>query len=119
MIEQKDLERFWKWCGFREATCYLPNVWLRPDDAVSGTISWADWPDYRLPPIDLNSLFKWAVPKLYAINHYYELLQWNTNKHKVVINKKTVEWTATVATSVADTPEEALFRAILAVIDHE
>ena len=66
-------------------------------------------------PIDLNNLFKYAVPKLYEQDYYYDLLQWNTGQHKAIINKKTVEWAVTASDAVAETPALALFWAIYEV----
>jgi len=59
----EQVEKFWKWCGWtlRDVT---------PPGAVHQYISWFT-PDGKEteygsenPCVDLNSLFKWAVPKL-------------------------------------------------------
>jgi hypothetical protein len=42
---EEQIKKFWEWCG------------LRPDILL----------DKSLPPIDLNNLFKWAVPKLHEL----------------------------------------------------
>ncbi len=70
--EQK--REFWKGCGLKEGTygwLYDPNN--RPDLPI-------------FPPIDLNNLFKYAVPKLSLLRFSYEthtipeLYRWETMK---------------------------------------
>ena len=63
MLEAKDpsqeqIKEFWEWCGFREVYSQTtPSYWL-----------WWLSPEgsrmQKLPPIDPNNLFKYAVPKL-------------------------------------------------------
>ena len=62
---EAQIKEFWEWCGFKETskvryydkdkTPY--KAWLNPD---SDEDNWA----YSFPPIDLNNLFEYAVPKL-------------------------------------------------------
>jgi hypothetical protein len=58
---EEQIKEFWEWCGFRlvEPVPYdeiqTKGFWEAP---TSHEASWG------LPPIDLNNLFKWAVPKL-------------------------------------------------------
>lgn len=67
---EEQIKKVWEWCGWRqlaegkrgfhyERTQKVMN-WLAPDDVdlVYG--------HPYLPRIDLNSLFKWAVPKVIA-----------------------------------------------------
>ena len=50
-------KEFWEWCGFYKLD--MPaSPWLH------GKLGEYDWKSYELPPIDLNNLFKYAVPKL-------------------------------------------------------
>ena len=61
-------ERFWKWCGFT----YLPYkgdpllgkihdaCWLNPNESGLKPDNW----HFNLPVIDLNNLFKWAIPRV-------------------------------------------------------
>ena len=59
---QEQREVFWEWCGFRlyEDTtgdwkdCFY---WHNPPNTEEWGATW-------LPPIDLNNLFKYAIPKL-------------------------------------------------------
>jgi hypothetical protein len=56
---KEQIKEFWEWCGFKKL------------DNPTADVKWAYcYPDGNLysfksfPPIDLNNLFKWAVPKL-------------------------------------------------------
>ena len=62
------IKEFWEWCGFKKETRWsdpadiVPrheyNVWVYPDGSgVTQHLS-------VNPPIDLNNLFKYAVPKV-------------------------------------------------------
>ena len=59
-ISQERLERFWEWCGMRRRRTYKS---LEPHDR--GTDKWVLGKYYGVDPpdLDLNNLFKWAVPK--------------------------------------------------------
>ena len=52
----EQIKEFWGWCGFRFklSASENPHYWLDPLGKALPV----------LPPIDLNNLFKWAVPKL-------------------------------------------------------
>lgn len=71
---QEQIEEFWEWCGLRYE-CYdtpaMPHqggAWLD----TSGKLANEDEP-CELPPIDLNNLFKYAVPKLDQSRYYHAL----------------------------------------------
>lgn len=52
---EEQIKEFWEWCGF---TILLEGMCLYPrDKGVSGRVK-------PLPPIDLNSLFLYAIPKI-------------------------------------------------------
>ena len=61
----KQIKEFWEWCGWVNEITRTPPLnifggddiynWTRPDKVIH----------YKeLPPVDLNNLFKYAVPKL-------------------------------------------------------
>ena len=62
---EEQQEKLWKWCGWRRVPegkkafhyerCQKVMNWYAPDNQERSYKS--------LPPIDLNNLFKWAVPK--------------------------------------------------------
>jgi len=106
---KEQIREFWEWCEFK----------LQPNVISLGTIDWPDYvwhdsegnprPDEGLPPIDLNNLFKYAVPKLkhYELNNY-----WGEGKH--------TGWAGIEGGSYHfgrdETPKLALFWAIWKVI---
>jgi hypothetical protein len=93
---EQEIEKFWKWCGFTERGGF--PVW--PDGKT--------WPqrDVKLPAINLNNLFKYAVPRLPTGS----LLWYGGNKgYGVCINNPHVE-------SDNQDPALALFWAIYEVI---
>ena len=53
---EEEIKRFWEWCGFyyRKDKDPLASFWETKDGRAWG---------YELPRIDLNNLFKYAVPK--------------------------------------------------------
>ena len=56
-VNQEELKEFWEWCGF-ERYRYQGNErtlmrWKYPDGSRN----------YVTPNLDLNNLFKWAVPR--------------------------------------------------------
>ena len=56
MIAQERIQRFWEWCGFEFhlSASENPHYWRAPDGKSLS----------ELPPIDFNSLFQYAVPKI-------------------------------------------------------
>ena len=105
MIEQKDLKRFWEWCRI-----------------YKGQDGWWNYPDCQRrrnkPPLDLNSLFRWAVPKL----EDWSIARTERNDGEFlpcadVAITEDGKWY--YGHEYADDPAEAIFRAILTVIDHD
>ena len=57
---KEQIKEFWEWCGMSKSPTgywYYPDYSARPD----------------APELDLNNLFKWAVPKLYELGWEYEM----------------------------------------------
>jgi len=107
----EQIKEFWERCGWK---------WIKRNHLVNeGTLDehratgyWRDpeggrWAAEKEP--DLNCLFEYAVPKLYELGYYYELLQWNEGQHKAIINKRAVEWAVTVSDAIDKDPADALF----------
>ena len=81
---QKQQKEFWEWCGFKEVTVRArafeivrgkkhswetkEQRWLRPncefENKLYPSYHGVPFVDWELPPIDLNNLFTYAVPKL-------------------------------------------------------
>jgi len=54
---QEQVKEFWEWCGFKKVdnpTVYCKWAYCYPDGNL--------YSFKGFPPIDLNNLFKWAVP---------------------------------------------------------
>ena len=94
------IKKFWEWCGIsksRTGYWYYPDYCARPN----------------APDLDLNNLFKWAVPKLtmYELNSYN-----NDGLHSAWVSlSEDGGWEA----SECETPALALFWAIYKVIEND
>ena len=72
---EEQIKKFWEWCGWKRIPLGKHNFhyergekvmdWLAPDSDRSST---------RLPDIDLNNLFKYAVPKVLATGHWLGMI---------------------------------------------
>ena len=99
---------FWEWCEFKfikDGYGWGQDSWLSP---LGDTL-------LKLPNLDLNNLFKYAVPKL-KDNYQYELIGWNEGQHRAVINKFQKGWAETYTIAMDKDPALALFWAIWEVI---
>ena len=74
-VSQERIERFWKWCG-----ASLEHEWdnevhgYEITDPICQRCGMSSWPPVSkdskcLLPIDLNNLFKWAVPKVQGLGY--------------------------------------------------
>ena len=75
----EQIKEFWEWCGFSRRLpegragyhweqCVKVMNWMSPDyKEIYKSMSF-------LPPIDLNNLFKWAVPKVIASGHWLGMI---------------------------------------------
>ncbi len=74
---QEQIKEFWEWCGFEEVWAANGSWWQY--ESYKETNHW--WEDsssrkYKeLPPVDLNNLFKYAVPKALEDNSSFIDLQ--------------------------------------------
>ena len=81
----KLLKEFWEWCGIY----WRGSILIREELTSKGVVpvvsqeGWYYGDEYlgchEQPPIDLNNLFKYAVPKLKAMNRYHIGLQSEVN----------------------------------------
>jgi len=69
-ISAERMERLWRWCGwqYEEPKCDCPgcakSCWVPPDKPTAHD---GRYLTCGLPDLDLNNLFKWAVPKLSVV----------------------------------------------------
>lgn len=105
-INQKELQEFLEWCGWTNNGCY----WFEPIEF--GGNRYAPYGDQynQIPPIDLNNLFKYAVPKIIEKNCYIQL---NTNNLWIceIWEREVIGRNATHIAE-AETPTQALYQAI-------
>ena len=108
-----ELKEFWEYFGFTH------NTTIEYDFAGSYTQQWWTNPNrvhlYTLPEPDLNNLDKYCFPKLiemgYEFNIYYfqDLKEWQTDIQHISSLKP--------VTGKGDTEKEALYNAIVGVIN--
>jgi len=98
---REQLREFWEWCGFELVAGVAVPYWLYPDGRP---ITRSD----DVPRLDLNNLFKWAVPKLTGC-HLYAHREKGIRMWTSYVNGETIEATD-------DDPALALFWAIWEVI---
>ena len=60
-INQQEWKEFCEWCGFRNYRGHS-NIWVEPGVKIYDNVN--DKIVRGLPPLDLNNLFKYAVPKI-------------------------------------------------------
>ena len=107
-----ELKKFWEWCGFayRESKCtVMGKAYFHPlDDGIGYSI---------LPDLDLNNLFKYAVPKL---DKFYSLTfgkvassdKWAAELTVIINHEKTI------CLEAGNNPALALFWAIYKLIEN-
>lgn len=103
---EAELERLWRWCGFKaldEPDALGLQLWQYPKERRQS---------FSLPSLDLNSLFRYAVPQVQAVRSPIRLNWWRGRSW----------WQADIGATIEvrdEDPALALFRAIQAVIEAE
>lgn len=113
---EAQIKEFWEWCGLTR----IKRGWKFPDgDALI---------DCGNPPIDLNNLFKYAVPKLFtwSIGKNWELQDDLTIKENGIKASVDLHWVdpnkydqIKASEAISETPALALFWAIWEVIKND
>ena len=110
-IKQEDLIRFWNWVGCERKPHPLAfdddgKMWLYPDGFYMP----------NLPVLDLNNIYRYAIPKLQKEGYATELTAYEHKGFKVriahIIRPNFYQ-------TESDSPTEALYNAIMKVIDNE
>lgn len=115
MTEQKptdkQIKKFWAWCGFRLEADIDFFWWYLPDGG--------HLPLGEQPALDLNNLFKYAVPKLDELGYAFELYRWHEVDWKNAgYGARVYRYTPIVPQpTIMGDPALALFWAIWGVID--
>jgi hypothetical protein len=117
MKPTEEQKKFWEWCGWRQVPegkkafhyerCQKVMNWYAPDNQERS---------YKfLPDVDLNSIFKWAVPKIADSDYYIELYH-----DKPIFVASIYGHDGEYATVIRDKdPALALFWAIYMVIEND
>jgi len=67
---QEQTKEFWKWCGLHEVLASDGEYhWFKGEEIVSPT------DDNHVPVVNLDNLFKWAVPKVTSMHGVGRRLQ--------------------------------------------
>ena len=111
---EKELKRFWEWCGLK----YEDPYWVNEDCREGQCCFYGEYYAELLGTLTLNNLFKWAVPKLRDCD-----LTWDITEHEWVVRvamffnigktgevRENTEWNKD--------PALALFWAINKIIDN-
>ncbi len=98
----KELKEFWEWCGFRVVTTMTGKpAWVAPDKKYPELSSIPE------EPIDLNNLFKYAIPKLDSV----KLITNDAPSGDRFYNAE-VELDGIKKVTTSETPAQALYQAI-------
>jgi hypothetical protein len=66
---EEQIKKFWEWCGlYKDLATNGERYWFMGEEIVSPTNEEGN------PIIDLNNLFKYAVPKLIATGHWLGMI---------------------------------------------
>ena len=68
---EAQVKEFWEWCGFKWEA--IPDSCMQRKRPVEGWLYPQGIYMRKTPPLDLNNLGKYAVPKLYAEGYNYKL----------------------------------------------
>ena len=115
---QEQIKEFWEWCGLRYE-CYdtpaFPNMggaWIDTDDKLTNTED-----PCEPPPIDLNSLFKYAVPFVQDKGYMIELYSYEHKGYKVKVYNIIGQVDIPIVITKDDDPALALFWALYKVME--
>ncbi len=118
-IKQGDLIKLWTWCGFKIGDYPEPKVepnekaWYDPQGMFYGGI-------FDPPQFTLDNIFRYTIPKLQDKGYSVELLAFEHRGFRVIIRDEIhLSPFITAKEETADNPAEALYKAIMKVINKE
>lgn len=118
-IKQEDLIRIWTWCGFTQYPTGRKNFHYEQ------TVKVMDWIAPKghygnmgyLPRLELTEIYEYAIPKLQDKGYFIALIAYEHKGFKVNVSHITNNDAQFSVES--DNPTEALYSAIMKVIDSE
>ena len=105
-LKQEDLRKLWKWCGLIEQST---GTWY--EDKIGGKFI-----STQTPSLTLTNIYEYAIPKLQKEGKYIYLIA--VDNKGFVCNIEGLLG-ARIAQAESDSPTEALYNAIMKVIDNE
>jgi len=120
-IKQEYLIKFWKWCGFTQHPEGRKNFhyeqtkkvmdWIAPKGHFGNA--------GHLPRLELTEIYEYAIPKLQNMGLAITLIAFEESGFNVRIVTVVPRTLTELADERANTPTEALYNAIMKVIDNE
>ena len=109
---ENQIRELWEWCGWEQTT---NGFYAHP------SIASAEYYHYesggKLPPIDLNNLFKYAVPKVSHAEVATGCFAGQTGNFRAQVKTNPPQLYERWSSASAETPALALFWAIMEVIN--
>ena len=117
----EQVKEFWEWCGFKWEGDDTAGFWLGSDSYTYCFPCIHLTPTEMLPPIDLNNLFKYAVPKLEYVRLCWQpyLNKWSGSvmiRTLAGVPNKDVVGGVEITKGIDKDPALALFWAIYKVV---
>jgi hypothetical protein len=109
-IKEQDLIKFWAWCGYHIKKIKGEGLWY-------GLPNEKHCDRYGTPELTLDIIYKLAIPKLQEKGYTIQLTAMEQGSFRVMIFNMTND--TNDATEFADNPTEALYNAIIQVINKE
>ena len=122
-IKQEDLIKFWTWVFGKDKIEIHKSDWTVPRLYIYHRTTWneedKEWNIDPIEPIpDLNALYKYTIPKLQD-KGYDTILESHLKDFNASIINRLNDYYTTISASTADTPTEALYNAIMKVIEND
>ena len=117
-IKQEDLIRFWTWCGWTQYPVGRDHFHYEQTKKVMDWIApKGHWGNIGyLPRLELTEIYEYAIPKLQKEGKLVRLIAYECNGFMAEIENISGDL---IAFQKADSPTEALYNAIMKVIDNE
>jgi hypothetical protein len=120
-IKQEDSIKFWAWCGWTQYPTGRDHFHYEQTKKVM------DWIAPRghfgnmgyLPRLELTEIYEYAIPKLQNMGLAITLIAFEESGFNVRIVTVVPRTLTELADERANTPTEALYNAIMKVIDNE
>jgi hypothetical protein len=109
-VKQEDLDKFWAWCGWELKQEEIIDASKRK---VTMRSAWRNGIETQFPDLDLNSIYKYAIPKLQKEGYTIDLTASEECFTANIFYKD-----GRLSNDASDSPAKALFNAIMKVIEN-